>query len=231
MDYYFKSKTAAEAAEEIALLKIKQEWFGFDTIEHRDGQGESTALFRDAGDPTSYHANKDTEFSYDIDSKTKFYSWSIDPGGFQVIPLFYIDGDGSRWDTKSPDFVVNNSSIEANILWNIIGEDWWISGKGSFSSVTGANNKSFDAHQRDFNLDPLNVWEFLNLSDINYLTILNTSNTWALYTISTNDTESFTKPITTIYSTAKIWEIKRNIRLEIDNSQYFDVLKYSIYDS
>jgi hypothetical protein len=25
MDYYFKSKTAAEAAEEIALLKIKQE--------------------------------------------------------------------------------------------------------------------------------------------------------------------------------------------------------------
>jgi len=49
--------------------------------------------------------------------------------------------------------------------------------------------------------------------------------------IDTTDSNSFfTMPITTIKSTAKIGEMKQNIRLEIDNSQYFDVLKYSIYD-
>jgi hypothetical protein len=80
-----------------------------------------------------------------------------------------------------------------------------------------------------FDVTDKSVEDFLLESEKSYLTIFNKGNDPIEYRIDA--TKDFTKPITTIISQAKIGEIKQNIELEIENDKYFDVLRYSLFDT
>jgi hypothetical protein len=162
--------------------------------------------------------------------------------------LFYIEDTG-KWGTENPNLYVPESMEdgtlnwpEESIVWNIIWTDWWISGKWEFVWWTPANLKTLNEtpdhvsgseYNQGFVLVETTVEEFLiewrDTGD-HYLTLYNVGDRLMEYELSTWDNESFTKPVTTVYSSAKIGDMKQNIELEIDNSKYFDVLKYSIYD-
>lgn len=239
MDYYIKAKSASEAGEEIAMLQLKKHGFWYDwEIDSTDKTGKSIILSWNPDDWSQFHQNKDVIFWYTIDSKTDSYAWSIEASDFIVIPLFYKEdtetGDTMIGGTKQPILTINSSN-KSDFAWNIIWEEWGISGTWEFNKDTSVKNKKISdpdsLGRQKFTLENTNVASFLSESDTNYLTILNTWGTPISYSLTTNDRESFTKPVTTVYSSAKIGEIKQNIKLEIDNSKYFDVLKYSIYDT
>lgn len=242
MDYYIKAQSASEAWQEIAMLKLKEEWFGFDVKkwysqegeEIYDKTGESIILSRDPSNTQGieFHENKDVFFRYNIDSKTTSYNGMIEPSGFHVIPLFYTDEQwGGRTETP---YLTVTAGIADDFVWNILWDETWVSGIGSFDRNTDVKEKVLTSvnNQQNFRLRDTSVQSFLvNNPEKNYLMILNTGTENIEYVMATDNGESFTKPITTVYSSAKIWEIKQNIKLEIDNSKYFDVLKYSLYNS
>lgn len=239
MDYYLKSRWASEAGEELALLRLKEEKFWYDGFQEYDPQKpewQSIMLSANPSDKEKFLPTKDVFFGYDIDSKAEEYSWVLKWWwDFQVIPLFYIE-EWWKGDTKKPRLSIQLWNPN-NFIWNIIWEEWWISGKWAFNFQSSAKLKELEGKKcigtqctKGFTLTTIDVWDFLKKSWSNYLTFLNLWTNDIKYTLETDDGESFTKPITTVYSSAKIWEIKQNIKLEIDNSQYFDVLKYSIYD-
>ena len=239
MDFYFKAQSASEAWEEIAMLKLKEKKFWYDGEESYDQDGASVLLSRELNNSTRpYHENKDVFFGYDIDSKTTTYTWELAPSKFHVIPLFHTDDstvDGSvKGNTKAP-FLDVSSWNQENFVWNLIWETSGVSGTWSFDPYqTVVKEKVLsagDRHGKGFSLNTTFIHNFLMPYDKNYLTVLNTGTVPMKYAVRTADGESFTKPITTIYSSAKIGEMKQNIKLEIDNSKYFDVLKYTIYNS
>lgn len=67
----------------------------------------------------------------------------------------------------------------------------------------------------------------------NYLILFNpdasTDIDYRLYTDS--DSEFFTKPRTEIISSAQVGKYKQNFRTVVDNTEYLNVLKYSIFSN
>ena len=264
LDYYLKSKWAAEGSQELALLKLKEEkfWYdgdvAYDPINPRED--ESLILAGNPNDKDKYHENKDVSLGYSIDSKASSYVWILEQWDFEVIPLF-IKEDGqdkkatmrpnvSILDTEATDDGTLGAVISKNdFIWNIIWEiDWepvWISGKSVFNADTEVKIKKLAGwgavwcdwqfcQESSFTINDISVADFLDQSTDSYLTIFNKGSYNLEYTVSTDEPsgdDEFTKPITIVTSQAKIWEIKQNIELTIDNAQYFDVLKYSLYDA
>ena len=244
MSHFMKSRTASESWWEIAMLKLKENGFWY----HADGiydtnniSWESIILAEFPLDTSQFNPNRDVFLGYEIDSKSQNYSWKIQPWDFQIIPLFYTGDIGSVGNTKEPKFEIITWTAD-DLVWNIIWTVWGVSWIWAFDGTTSVNLKELSDDtfstwdwwsNKWFTLTNTTVTDFLNewqLLDKNYLTIYNVGDSLIAYNVTTWDGESFTKPITTVYSSAKIGDIKQNIELEIDNSKYFDVLKYAIYD-
>ncbi len=248
LDNYIKSRSAAEASEELALLKIKKEgfWFDKDLDYNPSGpQGQSLMLSWNPEDAWEYHPNKDVFFWYTIDSKETEYEGTIRPWEFQVIPLFTKNTEWENLDRTESFILTINWANGEFLSWNIIGDEdkWGMSGLSSIDSSDSFTSKVTDdteyANRVSFRTQEQSIEDFLSESSQSYLTLLNFIDTTSLwnpeegiinYKLTTKwATDYFTKPVTTVIAQAKIWEIKQNIELEIDNSKYFDVLKYSIY--
>ena len=238
MSHFMKSRTASESGWEIAMLKLKENGFWYHGNETYDTAWESIMLSKFPLDTGEFRENRDVFFGYEIDSKSDDYSWIVEPWDFKIIPLFYLEDNGWGWKTNKPIFTVE-SWTEDDLVWNMIWDVWWISGKWGFDWITWANLKTLNEvwdntwnwlSNKWFSLENIIVENFLNLWEKNYLTIYNVGSSNIDYRLITWDGENFTKPVTKVYSSAKIGDIKQNIELEIENSKYFDVLKYSIYD-
>ena len=74
---------------------------------------------------------------------------------------------------------------------------------------------------------------FISSSDSNYLVLLNSGNNWNIkYKLKAmNSWEYFSKPKTTIISSAEVWDYKQNISTNLNNTEFLNILKYSIYSN
>jgi len=203
---YLKAFAGAEWGLELALLKIKQEWFWYDE------DNFSGALL--------WNTNLDATIWYDFESKVSVFSGNLDPYTTDIIPLFWTDASGTTFSTSGINFV----SLSPDMSWNIIGNRVWISWVWDFISSDIFSSKSIGAFV------DISVNDFLLTNTGSYITLYNASSTPALYTISWNGWEPFfSKPRSDIYSTARVWKYSQNLKTVVDNTEFLWVLKYSIY--
>lgn len=211
---YLQAYAGAEWAMEIALLKIKNIWYWvYDKVDN------STILET---------PKEKIKISYDLQSKTNSFSWSLEPFEQAVIPLFYL---GLDWIEQKVKNIKLNISWTTDIGWNIVSEGWdWIWWSSHIS-----NNTKWDWRKSDWSyLWEINVnWNswFLNTYFKNYLIIVNLDSINNLeYNLSSSDWE-FTKPVSKIISSAEILGYKQNLETTLDNTAFLSILKYSIYSN
>lgn len=223
---YIKAYAWAESARELALLKIKENgyWY-YDKIEHNKND-RSIMMSNDSLDSSIFNNAKDVLISYDIWSKVEEYEWQLNPLEHDIVPLFYVN---DLWEQKvtSIDFSIL-SWTDTDLAWNIIWKDIWLSWKWSDTIWVKKVLTSdwFSYGEEDIN-------SFIRDSESNYLHLVNTWNVWIIkYKIkATNEWEEFSKPETDIISSAEIWNYKQNLSTKLDNTEFLDILKYSIYSN
>lgn len=220
----FQSYAWAEAWLEMALLEMKSNNYWFEkTIDH-DINNESVVISSNPLDKTLFKWNKDVLVSYELKWAISDLTWNIEPWKYYIIPLF-------AWVDK----VENTISLtvqsweEDNLVWNIIWGSSWISNIWGLTEETQWNIKSYNW---SFNYSSnSSIRTFLNDSDDNYLVLFN-SDPYSSISFNLNTgTEKFTSNIAEIVSTGEIGKYKQNLRLEVDNSKYLNLLKYSIFSN
>lgn len=219
---YLKTHYATMGAGEMVMMKIKDNWYWY-----------YEKINFDKSNPISNILNIDWEknpiISYDINSKVKEYDWSISPLSYDVIPLFYIENNGS-WVLIDMDLSSTWSNLW-DLSWNIISSNWWLSWEWWFTLNSEWYLKQLDQNS-DFLIDTKSIWDFLseNNNNFNYLVLFNSSeNTTINYNLDWK-WGFFTKPRTEIAVSSKIWSYKQNISIKYDNTEYLGMLKYSIYN-
>ena len=212
---YLKAYAWAEAAQELALLQIKK--YSYWVYDKKD-------------DLEYLKTTKSKiKISYDLNSKTKSYSWSLKPFEQSVIPLFYLS-----WTTvnKITDLKLNilnsNYSDKSKMAWNIVSKKWdWVWWNKEITDITkGKWRKSDWSFLDKINISGTN-W-FLDNYDNNYSVVINLDDTNNL-DFELTSTQYFTKPISKIISSAKIWNYKQNLETTLDNTAFLSILKYSVY--
>jgi len=210
---YLKAFAWAEWAMELALLQIKEKWYWYyKKIEN------SKILQDDKND------KKEIFISYDLNSRAKSYSWTLKPFKQAVIPLFYTD-DTKAYKIDNLKLIVTNSyPNKDNMAYNIVSLNWdWIWWKGEIKSNILLKWKNFEWKYMEKKLN-----DFLKKYDYNYLIIINLdSNKTLNFKISSS--KYFTKPISNIFSSAKIMNYKQNLETILDNTEFLSILKYSLY--
>ena len=243
---YIRAYAWAESWQELALLKIKEKWYGiYDFIEH-DVNNRSVVLSKNPLNKDDFNRAEDVFISYDLnstsitDNNESKYDWELWPLEYDIIPLFYED---NAWvihkidENRSGDgisFTLDAWAWDENdLVWNIVSESSWISWIGS--SDTLWNIKKINGSNLDY--DSGNINEFLSSLPIdvykNYLVLFNSNNSEDIsYTLeSMNPLEFFTQPKIKIVSSGQIWKYKQNINTDLNNTQYLNILKYSIYSN
>jgi len=120
---YLKAYAWAEGSMELALLKIKKHWYWiYDKLDFWDTSNNDKILRNNLSN------DKEILISYDLNSKTKTYSWSLKPFEQSVIPLFYIKPDDSREKINNLNLEILNSFLDdSKMAWNIVSQEWdWI---------------------------------------------------------------------------------------------------------
>ncbi len=223
---YIKTLNAAEWSKELALLKIKQNGYGYYKYVTHDVNEDSIIFSETPIDTSGFNNNKEVLISYDIWSKTNNYNWFLAPLWYDIVPLFYTD---DNWEYKLSEIDLTLLSWNgSDLVWNIIWKNDWI----SWTSVL--NEWEWKTNSLNwFQYNKQNIKEFLNNSDLNYLVLFNTSKVTNIeYNLkSVDNSEYFSKPETEIISSAQIWEFKQNIRTKLDNTEFLHMLKYSIYSN
>lgn len=210
---YLKAYAWAESAMELALLDIKKNWYWFynkkDDLEYLET------------------SKSKIKFSYDLNSKTDNFSQILEPFEQTVIPLFYEDT--SLEEVKNIELSINNSYPDySNMAWNIISWSWaWLWGTWLISANTvwewRDENWSFISSKKlNWN------WNFLDTYNKNYLLIVNLDS-YSNLEYKLSSTDEFTKPVSKIFSSAKIWKYRQNLETSLDNSEFLSILKYSIF--
>lgn len=221
---YMRAYSAAEWAWELALLKIKQEWYAYvDKIDDRVNN-RSIVLANDPLDTDSFNNVKDAYISYDFNYKVNEYSWELATAAYDIIPLFHLT---YSWEQK-----VNNITLEVEewdddkLTWNLIWENSGISGVWEISSST-----IWKWRKPDWSKLEKSVWNFLSENSNNYLILFNTDPDDIInYTLESDDPdEYFVKPRTDIISSAQIWKYRQNLQISLDNTEFLNILRYSIY--
>lgn len=223
MEYYLKSFAWAEGSIEVALLKAKKYNYSY-SEELTKLMPISKVLFREG---ESYNYNKDVFITYNLDSTaSEINSKNLESWKFDIIPLFYYD---INWSYKK----VKNIKLEwvnSEIVWNIVWENSWITWLGNFTNVSEWNYKTISWN--DISYSKSKIWDFLNNSDKNYLILHNTSWDTVNYNlISLNSWEYITKEASYIVWSWEVWWYKQNLRVKINNSEYLNLLKYSIFSN
>jgi len=227
---YIQTYAWAESGQELALLQIKDNGYGYyDFIEHTPND-RSIVLSKTPTELSSFQKSNDIFISYDIGSKVNDYNGSLEPLEYDIIPLFYIDEHGEQ-KVNMIDFSITFGSGD-NLSWNIISRISWISGKNSnlvgYKKTLGTNGTV-----REFWFTTESINTFLLNNDTNYLVLFNSGDFGRIdYHIDTLDrTEFFSKPETEIISSAQVWNYKQNLRTTLNNTEYLNILRYSIYSN
>lgn len=220
----FSSFAWAEAGLELALLKIKENsyWYWY-SIDH-EVNNETVILWEFPLDQTKFNRNKETLVSYELDSSTSNLSSTIETWRYFIIPLF-------SWSEKVQNTInLTVSSWDYNrLVWNIVWETSWISWVGEFDQASFWNNKNIIWWK--FNFINQTVTNFLSSSNWNYLILFNSDHVSPITFTLDTWSEKFTDKSAFIISTWEIGKYKQNLRLELDNSKYLNLLKYSIFSN
>ncbi len=225
---YLKAFAAAEWAQELALLQIKEKGYGYYWTEAV--KDDDPIL---AEDPTNLRPAKDPKISYNLNSKTNSYGESLSPLWYAIVPLFILDdAEPSAPSFTDPD---NPSSalsllLEApwtTLIWNLLWEDGWMSWVWGFSQITTSTLSTSSSVTPDYSIE-----NFINTrgNKLNYLILFNSDPDNSVnYTLTSN--REFTKPETTIISSASVWKYKQNLSTTLDNTEFLNILRYSIYSN
>ena len=239
---YYKAYYWAEAAQELALLKIKEKWYwidsniNFNINDWTDSNidfsinDNSVILSDNPTDKSLFNPRKDVYIWYSLNTKTNLYTWELNWLKYDILPLFFIDEDENEHKIND----LNLDILSANwndLIWNIVSWNWnWISWTWELDWNTFSRNKEVIASS--FSISDIVIKDFLNDNDTNYLILFNSWDQNLKYSInSINDSEYFSKPKTYIISSAKVWDYKQNLRTFLDNTAYLNILKYSIYSN
>jgi len=219
---YLKSSYAVEWAWELAMLELKEKWYWY-----------YRSFSLNKNDSFSNILNSTWTFnpliSYDIWTKTSFYTGELLPLSYDVIPLFYKDDKLTYWVSDITTALL--SWDPNNFSWNIVSNNWWLSSVWVFDWNYAGTYKYLDA-SNNFVVDIKPVKSFLldNSNGFNYLVIFNSSTSDTLkYTLDSKN-DFFSKPRTDIVVSAKVWNYKQNISIKYDNTEYLWIYKYAIYD-
>jgi len=223
--WYLQAYAGAESGRELALLTIKQKWYGYyDSIAH-EISNKSSLL---AEDRNNFKKNKDVFISYDLAYKVSRYSWSLAKFEYDIIPLYWEDESGT-YNTLSVTWELEWWSDSSKLLWNIIWEQASLAGFWEFWDVTLGKSRTLDVNNNILYDDNVWIQDFLETSDQKYLIIFNAGSEILEYSIASDDDNYFTLPRTDIISSAQVGKYKQNLRTRFDNTEFLDVLKYSIF--
>ena len=223
---YIKSYAWAESAQELALLDIKKMWYWYDWFIDDNSNPKSVLLSSNNLNYTLYHPKKDVLISYFNNWKVNSYSWELLPLWYDIIPLFYIT---DSWEQKVNDISLSITTWDSNDLsWNVVWNLSWIS--WVWTSLTWSKKILTPSW---FSFEEKSVWDFLSSSSTNYLVLFNSWNSNNInYTLSTNNSlEYFTRPELDIISSWEVWDYKQNLQTTVDNTEFLNILKYSIYSN
>jgi len=204
---YLKAFAGAEWGLELALLKIKENGYGYDE------DNFSWALLWDTP--------KDAQIWYTFESRVDSFSWTISSFETVIIPLFYVD----TWSSVYSSSEISLNTALPGIAWNIIGNGVGISWVGDFNATTSVwikDTASFD--------DTGNLRDFLSSNSGSYLSLYNTSLSDINYTLMGSWLNpSFTQPSAQIYSQARVGKYVQNLETTVNNTEFLWILKYSIF--
>jgi hypothetical protein len=224
---YLKSYFWAEAAAELALLEIKQKWYGIDSKIDHSKNNKSIILSDNPKDISKFKWNKEVYLSYDLNTKTNNYSWEINSLWYDIVPLFYLNWAIEN-KIKEIDFKIT-SWTSNDVIWNIV---WQFKGISWLWDFNHSDNVDVRWYNSSLNLTSETIKNFLTTSSTNYLILFNSWNTNIKYTLKSQDSlEYFTKPKTNIIASAQVWNYRQNLNIFLDNTKYLDILKYSIYSN
>ena len=219
-----KAYAWAEWAMELGLLWIKENGYGFDeSLETGDSASESLTF------TWTFNPLTDPKILYDMDVKISEYyaSWSLSLWTWStvLIPLFWLDSTNT-WSATQ--VTLSNLNYPDDTLWNIIGDWQWMSWSWSFvqwdTQVYRKNDGVYSSAE--------SIQTFLWANTSSYLMLFNKSATHELeYKLSVLPWEFFSKPVWNITSTVTVWKYKQNISTSIDNTEFLNMLKYSLYSN
>lgn len=210
---YLKAYAAAEAWLEEALLKVKQEGYGY--YEKKDFSPDIL-----------WDAIKIAEVAYEFLWKTQSYSGDLEAFGVDIIPLFWIDSDGGVHNLEN---TLHLATTDSALAWNIVWKDVWVGGNGSFESSMKQVDKKTLEDTGNFTLTQSNLDAFLGLDEEKYIFIVNTSDVSLSYTLNSTWNNFFTLPRHDIISSGRAGNYVQNIRTQLDNTEFLWLLRYSIY--
>lgn len=213
----------AEAAQELALLKIKQKWYWVDHKISHTVNGESIILSENPYNSSLFKKNKDMFISYDLWVSTNNYTEILPGLWYSIIPLFL---EQDWWSTEYVrDYSLSiNSWNESNLVWNLIAWDKGIGGIGSNTTIW--EWKIYNGSESIFYNK--NIINFLSNSET-YLILFNSWNQEIGFTLTSY--QNFSKPKTQIISSAQIWGYRHNLQTDYDNTQFLNMLKYSVFSN
>lgn len=223
---YLKAYAAAEWAWELALLKIKEKWYAYvdkidDSINNR-----SIVLAENPLDTWEFNKVKDTYLSYDFDYTVNNFSWDIPPAWYDIIPLFalYDSGEQKVNDVNLSILTWDSTKLAWNIIWESRGIAWVWNFNGETIWEWRLSNGNYFSQK---------VTEFLRASSWNYLILFNidSSNNISYTLDSVNSSEYFTKPRTHILTSAQILSYRQNLKIWLDNTEFLNILRYSLYSN
>jgi len=228
---YLKAYSAAEWAWELALLKIKEKWYAYYDSIKDDINNRSIVLSDNPLDKNSFKKSKESYISYDFNYRVNEYDWDLAVAGYDIIPLFYLE-DNVWWFAK--EYKVDDISLElidwdnSKLAWNIIWEKRGIAWIWAFNK-----NSPWEWRDTSWVYFKEKIWEFLSNSKTNYLVLFNIDpdNNISYKLESVDPDKYFTKPRTDIITSAQIWKYRQNLKISLDNTEFLNILRYSIYSN
>lgn len=230
----------AEASQELALLKIKEKWYWIDDKINHNVSTWSILLADDITNTWSFKHNKDTFISYDLkvladyNSILKYhYNSILEPNWYSIIPLFY-ELEWWTWMEFVRNYTLNVNWSSESLVWNLIsGQEWignhggiltwWSLALGNWKKIT--INGDGDREAQKVANEPITT--FLTSRDNAYLILFNSWNSNVDFTL--NSPNKFSKPKTTILSSAQVWKYRHNLETQYDNTEFLNMLKYAVF--
>lgn len=207
--WYLSAYAGAEGALELALLDIKNEGYGYDDDTFLDME-------------TLWIWTKYPKISYEFNSKVESYSGSVDSLGIDIIPLFSSWALGMRKieniDFKNPDW---------KIVWNLITSSWGTSWVGSFDMLSIVWEKTLNGGNDFVYSSSEKIQDILSWED--YLVLQKLEAGWESTYELTGDGGGFTLPRAEVFSSARVWKYKQNLKTTVDNTEFLWILRYSVY--
>ncbi|MCP4523381.1 MAG: hypothetical protein GY828_04115 [Candidatus Gracilibacteria bacterium] len=218
-----KAFAGAESAQELALLEIKEHGYGFDnTIQ--SGEEGSKIL---AKDPENFSRNKDVALSYALNilaekiEEKYIYTEVLGSDSYSIIPLFYETSEEGETYLKSYQLLIEQGAVD-DLVWNLVSANDGIGGTGR--DTQKGKGKRYEEKKATYFTSTVSA--FLKDSE-SYLILYNSGNNEIEFKLQSGD--KFSKPKTTILSSAEIKNAKYNISTEYDNTEFLNILKYAVF--